>query len=821
MALNEPESADYIEKLNRRFANLAGWCFDHRGWVAGFCVVLLLASGYFAMKVEGDASYAAYFHEGDTTYLAYEAYREDFGSDEVAYIGFELPGVEHGPWNVKAMEALVELTDAIEDEVPFIYEVTTIANAELTIGREDGLEISKISDDWPLTQAELLERRAAYLKKPLLVGGIINEAANFGAIIIKMDRSSTDPPELIVAEEADWLFPGEPENTENMYPQITDAKTQEILQRPAYSDFVFYNSGDVPLNAYYNRILFAEPVTLFLITILVVSVILFTAFRTVVSVVTPAAVLILTMVMTVALMVLLGFKINMSFGSTPTLLMAIGVAHSVHILSEFGARFRALGDRRAAIVETVYLVGTPCLLTSVTTAVGFASMSLVPIRSIAEGAVYQSFGVLAAFVLSITLLMSLLSMGKRHQEISAVEDGAKGGERMKRALEGLAQFNIDHKNKMIAAFGIFLLVFGVGAAQVKVDSNWLDDFWDTSWIYVDTMKVDTEMGGTTNVIYLFDGGEEDSIKEPAVLREIEKLQMLANEQSELVRKSYSIVDIIKDLNQAFHEDDPAYYRIPDTREEVAQYLILYESSGGEEAEEYVSSDYRHANLELRLKLAPTIETKGLVDMLDASLVSDPLEHSSVSLTGIGALWLILMDYIMSSQIQGFGIAFTVITLMMVAIFRSFKIGLISMVPNLAPVFLALGAMGWFDISLDYNKVGIAMIALGISVDDTIHLMARYHHEFQIHKNYEKALRESMSDVGRALLITSVALVFGFLVNSFSEMRSQAFYGFLLSGALIIALVADFLFMPSLVLWLKPFGPEGEPQVEREELRKAA
>jgi predicted RND superfamily exporter protein len=100
-------------------------------------------------------------------------------------------------------------------------------------------------------------------------------------------------------------------------------------------------------------------------------------------------------------------------------------------------------------------------------------------------------------------------------------------------------------------------------------------------------------------------------------------------------------------------------------------------------------------------------------------------------------------------------------------------------------------------------------------------MARYHHEFQIHKNYEKALRESMSDVGRALLITSVALVFGFLVNSFSEMRSQAFYGFLLSGALIIALVADFLFMPSLVLWLKPFGPEGEPQVEREELRKAA
>ena len=110
------------------------------------------------------------------------------------------------------------------------------------------------------------------------------------------------------------------------------------------------------------------------------------------------------------------------------------------------------------------------------------------------------------------------------------------------------------------------------------------------------------MGGTTNVIYLFDGGEDDSIKNPEVLREIERLQALADSESWLVRKTYSIVDIIKDLNQAFHEDDPAYYRIPDTREEIAQYLILYESSGGEEAEEYVSSDYRRANLELRLRL---------------------------------------------------------------------------------------------------------------------------------------------------------------------------------------------------------------------------
>ncbi|MFK7897412.1 MAG: RND family transporter [Myxococcota bacterium] len=821
-----PSDEGLIERLNGGFASLAGWCFDHRIIVAAFCALLFAGSLFVASNIEGDASYEAYFDEADTTFQSYEAYREDFGSDEVAYIGFEVPGVEHGPWNVEAMGALVSLTEALEDEVPFIYEVTTLANAELTIGVEDGIEISKISDDWPLTQAELLERRELYMKKPVLVGGIINEASDFGAIIIKMDRSSTDPPELIVAPEDRWRNPEEPGDLENLYPQVTDGWTQEILGRPEYKDFVFFNSGDVPLNAYYNRILFVEPFVLLLITIVVVSVVLLIAFRSVVSVITPVAVLSLTFAMTLALMVVLGFKMDLSFSSTPTLLMAIGVAHSVHILSEFGARFKTLGDRRAALVDTIYLVGVPCMLTSITTAVGFASMSFVPIKSIANGAIYQSFGVLAAFALSITLLMALLSFGPRHRTPVAAEIPAaasRGGASMRRILGGVASFNINHQRKLIGLFTAFLIVFGIGASRVTVDSNWLDDFWDDSWIYQDTMRVDTEMGGTTNIIYLFDGGDSDAIKEPAVLREIERLQNLADEEDWLVRKSYSIVDIVKDLNQAFHEDNPAYYRIPETREEIAQYLLLYESSGGEEAEEYVSSDYRHANLELRLRLAPTTETQALVAKLNAHLEANPPTAATLSLTGIGALWLKLMDYIMSSQIQGFTIAFSVITLMMIAIFRSFKIGVISMVPNLAPVFLALGAMGWFGISLDYNKVSIAAIALGISVDDTIHLMARFHHEFRIHGKYEKALREALGDVGRALIITSIALVLGFLVNSFSEMRAQAYYGFLLSGALVTALIADFLFMPSLVLWLKPFGPEGQGKGEAasEELSKAA
>lgn len=820
--MDSDEENGLIGRMNAGFAALAGFCFDYRWGVVLLCVGIFFGAGHLAEQVEVDASYEAYFYAGDTTFQAYEAYREDFGSDEVSYIGFELPGVEHGPFDVEAMEALISLTEALEDEVPFVYEVTTLANAELTIGTPDGIEISKIKYDWPLSQEELLERRDDYLRKPMLVGGILSEDADFGAIIIDMDLSSTDSPEMIQAPEDQRAVPEDPWHLENLYPQVTDAKIEEILARPEYEKFVFHHSGDVPLNAYYNRIIMTEPDFLQSIMLLVISVILLLVFRNLVSVLAPALVLYLTITVTIAMMAWVGLKIGLGFSKTPTLLMAIGVAHSVHILSEFTSRMKRSGDRRASLVGTMSLVGVPCFLTSVTTAVGFASMSFVPIKSIAHGAMADSFGVLMAFVFSMTLLMSLLSIDwlwlprkLSSRELATPVPAAVAAEPvgtktppMARVLDWVTDFNIRYRTPLIAGFALFMLVFSVGATRVQVDSNWLDDFWDSSEIYRTIVRVDDEMGGATNIIYLFDSGRDDGIKEPDVLREIERVQASADRDDWLVRKSYSIVDIVKDLNQAFHGDDPAYHRIPDTREEVAQYLLLYESSGGEEAEEYVSSNYRHANLELRLRIGRTAWTEALADRLAADLEARPLEASEVSLTGIGALWLVLMDYIMSSNIQGFGIAFSVITIMMIGIFRSFRIGLISMIPNLAPVLLAMGAMGWFGITLDYNKVSIAAIALGISVDDTIHLMSRFHHEFGVHRDYRKALRAALGDVGRALIITSVALVLGFLVLMFSELRSQGLYGVLLSSALVTALVADFFFMPALVLWLKPFGPEG-------------
>ena len=206
-------------------------------------------------------------------------------------------------------------------------------------------------------------------------------------------------------------------------------------------------------------------------------------------------------------------------------------------------------------------------------------------------------------------------------------------------------------------------------------------------------------------------------------------------------------------------------------------------------------------------MASAQKTAAFVDSIDSALANDPIRESQLALTGIGALWVKMMGYIVSSQIRGFLLAFGAIAVVLVVVFRSPRVGLIAMIPNLSPVLLTLGAMGWLGILLDYSKVGIAAVAMGIAVDDTIHLVTRYRHEFERCGDYMEALAVALTDVGRALVITSVTLVCGFLVLTLSILDMTAMQGILLATTVVVALIADFLLMPALILTFQPFGPE--------------
>jgi predicted RND superfamily exporter protein len=640
-----------------------------------------------------------------------------------------------------------------------------------------------------------------------------------------MDRTSTDPVEKI------RLDPNGGDGLGNLYPQVTSEKIDEILARPAYSGLRFYHSGDVPMNTAYNRIIEREDDLLMMISMAVIAAVLAVFVRTVVGVVGPLVVVVIAVVGTMAFIAGWGWKLDMMFGQVPNILVTVGVAEAVHILIEFNSLFRRLADRRAALVHTMYLLGAPCLLTSLTTAVGFLALQVSPVVAIAHMAVYSAVGVVLAFVFTMTLVPALVSFGPRTQvarsEPKASEDqkGGRraadarhaGGHRMHCALTAIAAWNVRHRSAVLATFAAISIASAVGIARLRVDSNWLDDFSDRVPLKAATARIDAVMGGMSNLIYIFDTGVEDGIREPQVLRAIDHLQREA-ERDDLVRKTYSIADIVKDLNQSFHGGDPAYFAIPEDRQLVSQLLLLYETSGGDEVKEWATSDFARANLELRLGIAPISRTSDLVANLDRDLAQHPIPGAKVSLSGIGALWLELLDYIVASEVESFLYAFALIGAMMCFIFRSFKTGMLSMVPNLWPILLTLGAMGWLDIPLDYNKVMIASVAMGIAVDDTIHFVSRCHHEFAERGSYAEALAAAMADVGHAVAVTSLVLVLGFMVNVFSVLDANAKSGILLATTIATALLADLLLTPALLLTLQPFGPEG---ARHSELREAA
>ena len=799
---------DAMSGLGRLFESIGAWSYDHR-WI------VLLASfavwgfaGYLASGARIDNSVAAFFDTDDPTYGAYLQYREDFESDEIGYIVYRSSS---GAWDLGVMRQIEQLTRALEDEVPFVKEVTSLSNVEFMEGAPpDDILVYDLLAEFPETQEELFVIRDKVMKKPIYVGGLVSADSELGAVIVEMSRSSIDSLDEI------RLDPDGGDGLGNLYPQVSFEAIEAVLKRPEYAGIEFFHSGDVAINATYNTVFIEDDLPLLTaLSVLVIALSLALVFRRPIGVIGPFMVVVFAMAVSIGVIGLIGWDIDFMFGMMPTLLITVGVADSVHILSEFDHYQRQLRDRRHAIRRTLYLVGPPCLLTSLTTAAGFLSLSFSPVKSVAHLAVYSAAGVTAAFIASITILVAFLYFGRQPRTVApSKERRAERGKPLSTLLSSVATFVIRFRNAILVASAVVFAVSAWGISMLTVDSYFLLEFSEKIPVRRTTQFVDDHMSGTYSIVYVFDSGESDGIKNPAVLHEIERVQRQA-ERHPLVTKTYSVVDMIKDINESFHNGDPTYYRIPESRDLIAQYLLVYEMSGGEEIRDYLSIDYARATLELRCKMKETSRLRGIVDDIDAHLDEEPLGASTISVSGIGALWLKFVEYITLSQIQGALLALSVVSLMMILVFRSVRIGLISMIPNIAPVVLVLGGMGWSGVYLDYYRLLIAPVAIGIAVDDTIHLMSRYHHEFARLRDYKKALYASMEGVGRALFITSAILVVGFLMNVFSVMDGQKSFGVLLAAVIAAALVADFLLMPALILWLKPFGPEEDGRLGQE------
>jgi hypothetical protein len=760
-----------IDKWNRFFGRFATGVLKHKVIVLILILAVVAAFASRIPKMHFITSFESFFLEDDEEIIAYNQFKEEFGNDKTIYALVE---PKEGPmFTLKNMEILKKLTADLEDSIPYLDEVTSVANAEFIEGRDNTLMVFDLMEDFPQSEEALAAVKQKLLNRPIYRDSIVSADGEKTGILIKL------------------LLPdGNPD-----YEKEVARAVRQVFGKPEYQALAYHEVGAVLFDTEFQSNVKKETMKFFRLSVLLIMALLYLFIRRLYAVYVPLAVVFTSVAMTFGLLAMTtAMKVTCTI--ILPLIVTIGVCDSIYIISIFRKKLATASSREDAIVQALERCGLPCLITSVTTIMGFLALSSVHIIPVREAGLFCAFGTAMCFIMSVTLGIILLSFGKMTPEKVEKEKSALN-DVYSRIMLGVARFNIRHTNGILIA--AVLVVAGCiwAASTIVIENHFLDYMGEEFEVKQAIQYVDATMCGSSTLELVFDTGKPNGIKDPAVLREIEKVQQFAAGDP-LVMTTSSVVDVIKTINQTLHNEDPEYYRIPDTSDQVAQYLLLYESSGGERLERVITFDYAKARLVLRTRNIGTSKALELYNHIQ-DYVSANVKHSQILITGANALRAKVIDYILEAQITSVLLAFAMISVMMVLVLGSLRTGLIAMLPNAFPIVFMLGFIGATGRNLGMMNAMISAVVIGIAVDDTIHFFSHYRESRRRAKDAESALYNALEGVGRPMFFTSVALTLGFSVVMLSNMINVAEFGVLISLAVLISLISDFFIGSSLIL----------------------
>ena len=678
-----------------------------------------------------------------------------------------------------------ELAEDLEEHVPYVKDMKFLGNVEYVEGVEGGIEISDLIEDIPETPEEMKLARERAMNEPLYLDNLISRNGKTAAILLECER-----------------YPDEKVDPRKEIPPAV----YKILAEPEYANLEVYTVG-TPIIDFEMDELTAREMSLFgLICIVLQMLILLWVARGARGVVTPLLVVILSIFWTLGLLGILDWTLSLMVSMLPVLLICVGIGDSMHIISEFQDQQDRGFSRKEAIVKAVALVGIPCLLTSLTTAAGFLSFCSTVIKPIRQMGVYAAIGVIMAFLLSLVMVPIVFSFGKNKKKVKENEISKNRNDIFARMLKGVALLNLKHP---WAILGIFILLAALsvfGYRLIEVETNSIEFASTDLPVRQAYDYVDSHMGGSMSMEVMLDTGNNDGIKEIEFLRQMEALQNYID-QHPLTCKTTSVIDTLKKMNRAVHENQMEYYNLPETTAQAAEYLFLYETSGGEELDKQVSFNYDIARITARTKSLSSKDVRTFISDIDRFVKKNIDPSIKVEYTGTMPWVKAMSDYVSQGQKRSFILAFLAITCMMIIVLHSFKLGLISMIPNVFPVLISMGLMGFAGVYMSLPIMIFSPIIIGVAVDDTIHFFMRYRREFERIGTYEGALKAALSSVGRPIMFTSMTLIVGFSVFGLSDMYNVTQFGLLAAFAFLWALLSDFFMAPAMILLFKPLGPE--------------
>jgi len=876
--------------LNKYFAKVPGQLIPYRKTVLILALLSTIFMGFGASRFVLDTSFDVWFSESDPAIEALDEFRDQFGSDDGLFIVYEAK--DGDVFSNKSLKLISEITEVLDnyqqisddvwlekyglstdvvESLTHIKRVQSLSNIRIQKNEDDVLSSPRlVPKKIPSDIKKLNEISAEADEQPSLLLFMFSKDHRYGAISINTDfgaipvvQGSDDETSLF--SDDDWSDDFDASVDDGAVIQRVEYQPDEpalympfmkaitaITEQPKMTEhFNFYPIGNSAMIALAMDTMI-QAAFLLVGMVVIINLLLWTLFRSASAVVLPQLAIGLSILFVIGGLSWLNLASTTLIALTVMLVIAVGVADCVHVMSSY-LFFRRDGEEHDEALSKAYgKTGVPILLTTITTMAGMSSLAATGMPMFVQFGLSSAAGVFFAFLYTIYLLPVLLNYWHPMQ----VKKISQSDKNRKSSIKALALFM---KSKVLSVLCFFakplmrgakkvglvwlfsaewlqplldkipafverfrylvaIIFFGgfivclYGATQVKIDSNLVELYSDDVPIGQAYDIVDENMMGTGNMVIVVDTASSDGIMDPDVLNSMDRLQnKIEASYSDYIIRTNSLADLVKDTH-AIMQSSEEFRTIPDSQIAVSQLLYLFNSSNPEERRALVSDDYSKSHISVQLRNAGSNEYKDFFKEIQQDINSEfnklttSYPEIKVQITGSFALMMRLADDISKNQFKSLAIAAVVISLLLMLTLGSLQAGVMSIIPNLIPATLAFGLMGLLGIPLDTDTLMIAPLIIGIAVDDTIHFISHYRMSLAQNHNMKFALVETIKEVGQAVTFTTLILGCGFFMLIFSDYLGLAKIGGFGSLAIFVALLCDLLFFPALIMIFKPkFG----------------
>lgn len=748
-------------------------------------------------KIKTDTSIESFLHSNDPKLITYETFKERFGNDLLIFLSIESENI----FSIQFLDNLKKLHNEIAKETPYVEEVTSLINVRNTYSENDNLIVEDLITDFPENEIEIEALKKQVLGNPIYTNMIISEDGTFTTLIIKIanerkgirdsgwesDIAGFESFTNKKTESLKKIKNDKTNNLSNAEYQILIETLEPIMKKYEDKNFKIRIAGTPSISYYLQKTIGSDMGKFVFISLLVIVFIMAIMFRRISGVFIPLTIIILSILTTVGSMALLGVPIQLSTQILPSYLCAVIIGATIHALSGFYKELKGT-NKRDAIINSFSHTALPICMTSLTTAVGLIAFTTADLAPITNFGYFGSLGVLAGLLYTLILIPALIAILPIKKKLS--NRSKKLSDFMDKILLSISHFSINHA-KSIIALGIIAIICSASLiTKVKFSHNEILWVPEDSPIRKATTLIDQKLKGTTTVEVIIDTKKEEGVKKRDFVMKLEEVaeELTKYKDNEIfVGKTFSVNDIIKEVNRALDNE----FKIPGSDSLVSRNYLLFENSGTDDMEKIVDVQYSLCRFTIKLPWVDAIKYNDFLDKVESIFKGKFGDSAEITMTGTTAIIGATLKSVIYSTAKSLIIAILMISIMMILLIGNFKMGIISMVPNLFPIVSGLGIMVIMSIPLDMATMMIANIVIGLAVDDSIHFFHNFRNYYIEYNNTVIAINKTFLAIGRAMVTTSVILSLGFFMYTLSDLSFLWNFGFLTGLLIIIALASDF------------------------------